>query len=528
MIPAGYLTGRVLLAGEPRRCRCRPSPVACILSQHSANVIDVVMKFHGILSHALSAPMPVPMNLTVTASAGTGSALPERFESSSWRRLRAVLPDARLLVACFVLAGLVGAAPAHAQTRELSASGTLLDRIAAVVNDGVVLTSELDKQTEDVIQRLQQQNTDLPPRNVLRRQILERLVMEEIQIQRADRLGIQVSDEMLNGALDDVARRNNISFADLPQALAQQGMDYRDFRDEIRRQMALQLLRQRDVIARINVSPRELEQFMARQRNAPDRNAEYSVSHILISVPVAASPEQIEARQKRAQEVYDRAAAGEDFAQLAVAYSESSTNIEGGSLGWRRGSQLPSIVADQIASMKTGDISAPVRTPSGFHIFRLNEMRGGVQQSVVAQVHARHILLRTNELEDDQTVQQKLADIRKRIIEDGEDFAAIASVASQDPGSAADGGDLGWAGPGTFVPEFEQQLDQLTENQVSEPFQTAFGWHIIQLLGRRMHDITDDVRRNRAFAELRESKAEEETELWLRRLRDEAFVEYRM
>jgi peptidyl-prolyl cis-trans isomerase SurA len=178
--------------------------------------------------------------------------------------------------------------------------------------------------------------------------------------------------------------------------------------------------------------------------------------------------------------------------------------------------------------MKTGDVSAPVRTPSGFHIFRLNEMRGGVQQSVVAQVHARHILLRTNELEDDQTVQQKLADIRKRIIEGGEDFAAIASVTSQDPGSAADGGDLGWAGPGTFVPEFEQQLDQLTENQVSEPFQTAFGWHIIQLLGRRMHDITDDVRRNRAFAELRESKAEEETELWLRRLRDEAFVEYRM
>jgi len=430
-----------------------------------------------------------------------------------------------LLVLAF---GVLTASIVHAQTRELSGSGVLLDRIAAVVNDGVVLTSQLDEQTEEVIQRLQQQNTELPPRNVLRRQILERLVMEEIQMQRADRLGIQVSDEMLNGALDEVARRNSIGFADLPQALAQQGIDYRDFRDEIRRQMTLQLLRQRDVISRINVSPRELEQFMARQQAAPDRNAEYNVSHILISVPVTASPEQIEARERRAREVYDKALAGEDFAQLAVAYSESSTNIEGGSLGWRRGSQLPSIVADQVGKMKPGDISQPIRTPSGFHLFRLNEIRGGVQQSVVSQVHARHILLRTNELEDDQTIAQKLADIRKRILEGGEDFAAIAAVTSQDPGSAADGGDLGWTGPGTFVPEFEKQLAGLQENQISEPFKTQFGWHIVQLLGRRMHDATDDVRRNRAFAELRESKAEEETELWLRRLRDEAFVEYRM
>jgi peptidyl-prolyl cis-trans isomerase SurA len=415
-----------------------------------------------------------------------------------------------------------------AQTRELSSSGELLDRIAAVVNDGVVLMSQLDAQTEEVIQRLRQQNTELPPRNVLRKQVLERLVVEEIQVQRADRLGIQVSDEMLNGALADVARRNNIGFAELPQALAQQGIDYRDFRDDIRRTMTLQLLRQRDVIGRINVSPRELEQFMARQQNAPDRDAEYNVSHILISVPVTATPEQIEAREARAREVHGKAVAGDDFAQLAVAYSDSSTNIEGGSLGWRRGSQLPSIVAEQVAGMKVGQVSEPIRTPSGFHLFRLNEMRGGVQQAVVSQVHARHILLRTSELEDDQTVEQKLAAVRERVVNGGEDFAAIAAVTSQDPGSAADGGDLGWAGPGTFVPEFEKQLDALKENEISQPFKTQYGWHIIQLLGRRMHDATEDVRRQRAFAELRESKAEEEAELWLRRLRDEAFVEYRM
>lgn len=431
---------------------------------------------------------------------------------------------AALAAAILTLAPVSGAL---AQTRELSSSGVLLDRIAAIVNEGVVLTSQLDAQTEQVIARLREQRTELPPRNVLRRQILERLIMEEVQMQRADRLGIQVSDEMLNGAVADVARRNNIGFADLPQALSQQGIDYREFRDDIRRQMTLQLLRQRDVMGRINISPRELEQFMARQQAVPDQNAEYNVSHILISVPVTASPEQIEAREKRAKEVHSKAAGGEDFAQLAVTYSESSTNIEGGSLGWRRGSQLPSIVADQIAKMKPGDVSQPIRTPSGFHLFRLNEVRGGVGQSVISQVHARHILLRTTDLEDDQTIQSRLADIRERVLK-GEDFAAIAAVTSQDPGSAPDGGDLGWTGPGTFVPEFETQLDKLSENEISPPFKTQYGWHIIQLIGRRMHDATEDVRRNRAFAELRESKAEEETELWLRRLRDEAFVEYRM
>ena len=426
------------------------------------------------------------------------------------------------------LALLAAAGGAFAQTRELSTSGQLIDRIAAVVNDGVVLASQLDEQTEEVTQRLRQQNTDLPPRNVLRRQILERLVVEEIQVQRAAKLGIHVSDDMLNTALDNVARSNNINFADLPRTLESQGIDYRTYRDEIRRQMTLQLLRQRDVIGRINISPREMEQAMTRQANSPDLNSEYNVSHILISVPVTASPEQIRSRESRAREVYNKAKGGENFAQLAVAYSDSSTNIEGGSLGWRKGSQLPSIVVDQVAKMKPGDVAEPIRTPSGFHIFRLNEQRGGVQQAVVSQVHARHILLRVNELEDDQTLQQRLNDIRNRVLNQKEDFAAIAAVTSQDPGSAADGGDLGWAGPGSFVPEFEKQLDALKENEMSQPFKTEYGWHLVQLLGRRVHDATQDKIRQQVYAQLRESKAEEETELWLRRLRDEAFVEYRM
>lgn len=410
----------------------------------------------------------------------------------------------------------------------LTGPGVELDGIVAVVNDGIVLTSQLESETASISRRLREQGTELPPPAVLRRQVLERLVVQEIQMQRARRLGINVPDDMLNGALNDLATRNGIGFADLPRALEAQGMDYRDYRDTVRRDLTLQLLRQRDVLARINVSPRELDQFLARQRNAPDQASEYNLAHILVSVPVGATGDQIAEREARAHEVYAKAKAGDDFAQLAIAYSDSATNIEGGALGWRPGSQLPSIVVDAVPGMKPGDVTEPLRAPSGFHIFKLLDIRGNAQQSVQQQVHARHILLTTNDLEDDNTVEQRLAAIRRRILEGNEDFAAIAAVTSQDKGSAVEGGDLGWTGPGTFVPEFEKQLAGLQENEITQPFRTQFGWHIVQLLGRRERDVTEDVRRNRAFAALREAKAEEETELWLRRLRDEAFVEYRM
>ncbi|HTE40533.1 MAG TPA: peptidylprolyl isomerase [Steroidobacteraceae bacterium] len=422
----------------------------------------------------------------------------------------------------------LAATASFAQTRDLSTRGELVDRVAAVVGDGVILTSQLDREVERVTMRLRENKTELPPRSVLRKQVLERLVVQEIQMQRADRIGMRADDEMLNNALEDVAKRNQIAFSQLPDALRQQGIDYRDFRDDIRRDIIMQMLRQRDVYSRINISPRELEQFLARQSRLPNQSAEYNLSHILVSVPVAATAEQVAAREARAKEVYDKLKAGGDFAQLAVAYSDSSTNVEGGSLGWRKSAELPSIAAEVIPKMTAGDVSEPVRAPSGFHLFKINEVRGGEQQSVQAQVHARHILLKTNELEDDKTVEQRLASIRERVLSGKEDFSAIAAVTSQDPGSAAEGGDLGWAGPGTFVPEFEKELDALNENDITRPFKSKFGWHIVQLLGRRVHDTTDDVRRNRAFASLREAKAEEETEIWLRRLREDAFVEYRL
>jgi peptidyl-prolyl cis-trans isomerase SurA len=428
---------------------------------------------------------------------------------------------------CLILIASFAASAALAQTREASASGELLDRVAATVNEGVVLASELDEQMSIIADRLRAQKLDLPPQNVLRQQVLDRLVLQELQMQRADRAGIKVADETLNNALKDVAQQNGITLAQLPNALAAQGIDYASYRDGIRKELAMQILRQRDVIARINVSPREIDQFLERQKKLPSEANQYDVSHILIAVPQAATPEQLDEAQKKAEEVYRRAAAGEDFAALAVSFSNSQTALEGGRLGLRKGSELPTFLAELIAGMKAGDVTKPLRTPSGFHLVKLNEIKGNTQ-IIVNQVHARHILIKPNELQDDATVQQKLAGIRDRILNKGENFAAVASVVSEDPGSAAEGGDLGWAGPGTYVPEFEKQLAQLQPDEISEPFRTQFGWHIIQLLGRRQFDTTDDMRRQRAFAALREAKADEETELWLRRLRDEAYVEYKL
>jgi peptidyl-prolyl cis-trans isomerase SurA len=428
---------------------------------------------------------------------------------------------------CLISFAVVCSSAAYSQTRETSSSGVLLDRVAATVNEGVVLQSELDEQMLIIAARMRAQQVDLPPQNVMRKQVLDRLVMQELQIQRANRAGIKVSDETLNNALADVARQNNIALADLPDAIAQQGLDYAGYREQLRKELAMQILRQRDVIARINVSPREIDQFLERQKKMPGASSEYDVSHILIAVPQAATPEELDEAAKKAEEVYAKATAGEDFARLAVQYSNAQTALEGGRLGVRKGSELPTFLGEAIANMKAGDITQPLRTPSGYHIVRLNEVTG-TTQVIENQVHARHILIKTNELQDDATVEQKLVSIRDRILNKGENFEAVASVVSEDPGSASSGGDLGWAGPGTFVPEFEQVLAQLQPDEISQPFRTQYGWHIIQLLGRRQFDTTEDVIRNQAFQTLRASKADEETELWLRRLRDEAYVENKL
>jgi peptidyl-prolyl cis-trans isomerase SurA len=431
------------------------------------------------------------------------------------------------LAACCGLAALLTSALAHAQTRELDTKGMLLDRIAAIVNDGAVLNSELDDEVALVTERLQAQKLELPPQNVLRQQVLERLIVQEIEMQRANHAGIKIPDEALNNALQEVAQRNNLTLSQLPDALASQGIDYPAYRDAMRRELTLTLLRQRDVLQRISITPREIDQYLEHQAKHPSDKSEYNVSHILIAVPQTASPEQLEQAAKRAQEVYERAKGGEDFAKLAVAYSNSQTALDGGSLGWRKGTELPTFLADLVLKLKPGEVSEPMRAPTGYHIVRLNEMRNTEQKVVVDQVHARHILMRTNELQDDATVKQKLEALRTRIVK-GEDFAGLAQTNSQDPGSASDGGDLGWANPGAFAPDFENVLAQLKDNEISEPFRTQFGWHIVQVLGRRKFDDTDELRRKHALDDIRASRADEETEIWLRRLRDEAYVDYKL
>jgi len=414
----------------------------------------------------------------------------------------------------------------QAQTRDIGVHGEMLDRIAAIVNDGLVLKSELDVQMDAVTKRLQEQKVELPSQSVLKQQVLDRLIVQEIEAQHAKRVGLTVSDEQLNSALQEIASRNKIAFDQLPTALAAQGVDYKQYREGMRKELTLNTLRQRDVISHINVSPHELEQFLARQQSSA-ANDEFNVSHILLSLPEAATPQQLEEITHKAQDLAARASKGEDFGQLAIANSNSQTALDGGQLGWRKGTQLPQFILDLVTQMKPGAVSAPVRTPSGFHIVKLNERRSGEAQVIINQIHVRHILMKTNELDDDETVRQKLSKLRDRILK-GEDFAGLASTNSADPGSAPDGGDLGWSGPGTFVPEFDKAIADLKANEISEPFKSRYGWHIVQMLGTRTYDSTDDVRRQRAFAAIRESKADEETELWLRRLRDEAFVEVKM
>jgi len=444
------------------------------------------------------------------------------------RAARATLSSTVLLAALCAFAIALAPARVAAQTRELGGKGELLDRIAVIVNDGVVLQSQIDEQMALVTRRLREQGTPLPAPSVLRQQVTERLVVQEIQLQRAQHLGIKVTDEALNGALRNVAQQNHIEFAQLPDALAAEGIVYAEYREEMRREMTLSMLRNRDVFSHMYISPREIDQFLARQTNGLQDNAEYNVSHILLALPEAASPGQLEQVEKHAQEVYERAAKGDDFGELAVTYSQAQSALDRGQIGWRKGNELPTFMADVVAKLKPGEVAPPVRTPSGFHIVRLNEIRTSGGPQTVDQIHARHILIKTNELQDDQTVRGRLATIRDRIVKGGEDFGAIAKAVSEDPGSATEGGDLGWTAPGAFVPEFERELERLQINEISQPFHTEYGWHILEVLGRRTQDVSADEKRHRAYDQIRASKADEETELWLRRLRDEAYVDYRM
>lgn len=430
-----------------------------------------------------------------------------------------------LPLTCTFALTLAGAAQA---SKDLSDKGALLDKVVAVVNDGVVLQSELDEQIKEIENRLRDQRVALPAEDVLRSQVLDRLVVEEIQAQHADRAGIKVSDEQVNAAMADIAQRQNITLQQLPDRLATEGIDYAQYRNELRREIARQILRQRDVVSRIVVTPHELDQYLEHQKKTASSANEYNVSHILIALAQDAKPGQLATAIKLANDVDTRARNGEDFNKLAVTYSQSETALEGGSLGWRKGTELPTFLADAIARMKPGEVSDVIQTPSGFHIVKLNESRSAGGPQIIQQLHLRHILLKPTEIEDDATVQQRLARWREQILSGKDEFAVFAKTYSQDASSAINGGDLGWEEATTFVPEFAAAANKLKQGEISQPFRTQYGWHIVQLLGKRDFDNTNEAARERAFSAMRDSRVEEATELWLQQIRDESFVDRRL
>ncbi|VAW77941.1 Periplasmic chaperone and peptidyl-prolyl cis-trans isomerase of outer membrane proteins SurA [hydrothermal vent metagenome] len=399
-----------------------------------------------------------------------------------------------------------------------------LNYIVAVVNDNVVLKSELDNRERLITEQLQQQNAKLPPRDLLRKQVLDRLIMENLQLQIAERSGVRVDDETLNSSLRNMAKQNEMTLTEFREVLEKDGFDYLAFREEFRNQIIMNQIRQQMVDNRIQVTDQEIDNLLESAAEFNDQSREYLLSHILISLPEAASPEQIQSAKQRANDILTRLNDGADFKQMAIAESNSQDALNGGDLGWRKTGQLPSFFSDVVGQLQSGQISELIRTPSGFHIVKIEDVRGD-EKHTIHQTKASHILLRPDTLISENEVKIRMDQLYERI-QGGDSFSELASAHSQDPGSASQGGSLDWVTPGQMVPEFEKAMNKLEIGEVSKPVKSRFGWHLIKVLDRRQHDDTVAYRRARARDSIRQRKTDEELEIWLRRLRDESYVEY--
>ena len=428
----------------------------------------------------------------------------------------------KALCACVALA----AAPV-AVAEELSETGEFLDGVIAIVNDGVVLKSQMADQLELIRNNAARQGLQLPPAAELQEQVLERLIVNEVQMQRARMIGLQVSDEMLNQSIAGIAAQNEVAFEDMPALLAQDGINYAEFRQSLREEITLSQLRRIEVGQRINVSEREIEQCIADLEGNVVANSTYQLSHILLPVPDSAGADEISEAEDLANQIHAQIMNGADFREMAVRYSKGPTALEGGSLGWMEGQQVPTLFVDVLQDMEKGDVSAPLRAASSFHIVKVDDLRSAVQRSEVDQSNVRHILVAPNEVIDEATAKQRLEEALEKI-RAGEDFGEQAKLLSDDPGSANLGGELGWAGAGTYAPEFEQMIADSEIGVVTEPFRTQFGWHILEVLDRRVYDNTEDLKQQNCIIKIRSGKMEEESLLWIQRLRDEAFVQKRI
>ena len=402
----------------------------------------------------------------------------------------------------------------------------MLNRIVAIVNSDVVMYTELDQSISDIVIKLNEKGTPMPEQGVLTRQVLERLVMDKLQMQIADQNGISIDDNMLNSEIQGMAKENGVTLSAFRKILERDGYDYLRFREQLRKQLAIQQVRRQMVANRIKVSDLEIENLLATMKASGQGNTQYHLGHILIAIPEAASPEQIKSAEQRADKVLERLRNGANFTETAIEVSDGQKALEGGDIGWRNLGQIPSLFVDSVERMQAGDVSDPLRSSSGFHIVKLIDKRGG-ERHMIKQTHARHIMLKTDALNSDQKVRLRMEQLEIRI-RSGEDFSELALANSQDTLSAVKGGDLGWVGLGDTVPEFEDVMNRLAPGEISKPFKSQFGWHLLQVLERREHDSTVAYERARARQLIQSRKYDEELFLWLRRLRDESYVEYRI
>ncbi len=400
------------------------------------------------------------------------------------------------------------------------------DRIVAVVNDEVITLYDLRSRLETALSQLKQQGTPLPPRDVLERQMLERLVVDRVQLQLARDTGLRIDDSQLDQALGRIAASNKLNLGQFRQALERDGIPYAKFREQVREEMTVARLREREVDNRLVISDAEVDNFLEAETAKGGNADEVQVAHILLRAPEGASPEQLQRLKAKADQVMDRLRRGEDFSQLAASFSDAPDALQGGVLSPRPIDRLPAIFAEAVVKMRPGEISPILRSANGFHIVKLVGRKGGLSLPPVQQTHARHILIRVNELVSESDARHKMTGLRDRL-QHGGDFAELARLFSQD-GSAAKGGDLGWIYPGDTVPEFERAMNGLAINEISQPVQSPFGFHLIQVLERRTQDVSDERKRMAARQALRERKLDEAYQDWLRQIRDRAYVEYRL
>ena len=400
----------------------------------------------------------------------------------------------------------------------------VLGKIAAVVEDDVILEQELDRETSAIAQKIQASKTQMPPESVLRKQVLEKMIIDKLQRQLAERAGITVTEEMLNNSAADIAQRNNMTLQQFRAELQRQGMSYKGFLDNMRNEIIINQLRGREIGGRIKVTDQEVSHYMETQEKIGEEAVQYHLGHILIAVKEAASATQIQKAQSKADDLVQKLRAGQDFTQTAMSDSEDDNALKGGDLGWRTIDNIPTLFSDKVSKMHPGEVADPIRSPSGFHIIKMLEVKGLDNNHMITKTKVRHILIKTNELVDDEEARKRLLALKARIA-DGDDFAALARAHSDDKGSALKGGSLDWVGPGDLVKPFEEAMGKLDIKQISEPVQTQFGWHLIQVLDRENKDDSLEHKKNMVKDAIRKRKIEEETELWMRRLRDEAYVE---